>query len=178
MATTKSILANPIRNKGATVFMAGAIPTGSTLVTNPLGIGSLGYHSGKAGSVVPNNVAAGVYPVNNAARFAGMAAGKYIAMKQSTEIAGIASSLLLFAGAAPVRNSINRIENIKTSKVTAWSWATNSEGGARVTFTYTNNDLAFGNDDAARPSRAIPGELSYIKDGKTVTNDDYKAKTN
>lgn len=177
MATTKAITANAIKNNGATVFYGGNVPSTSRVVTNVLGLTAAGYRSGKHGSVVPNSVSYGVYPVNNTGNFAKMTVGKYVTMKQATELAGLATTKLLFGANADVRLSINKVESMRTSFLSGWSFSASSEAGARVSYTYSNKNLSFGNDDAARPTRAIPGELTYNKGASTPTNDDYKAKT-
>lgn len=177
MATTKAIEENAIKNNGATVLYGGNVPSNATRVTNVIGMTAVGYHSGKHGSVVPNDVDSGIYPVNNAANFAKMVPGKYIAMKQTTELAGSATNVLLFGDNAGGHRSIHKIEEMRTSKLSAWSVATTSEGGARTTYTYSNLNLGFNEDNAARPTRAVPGELTYQKGSNTPVNDDYKPRT-
>jgi hypothetical protein len=176
MATTKAIEANAIKNSGATVLNGGSVPSTATRVTKVLGIETLGYHSGKAGSIVPNDTTQGIYPANNLGNFAKMVPGKYIAVKQTSEIAGIANTAILF-GSNVTGRSIKSSTTRYTSFLVSYS-SVGGEGGPETTYTYSNKVLDFGADNAAEPTRAIPGELTYLKNGKVPTNDDYKARTN
>lgn len=101
-----------------------------------------------------------------------------IILTSTTEIAGQASTVVSSAGSTPVlTTSINKIENATTVKTASGIRANKYN---RYTNTWDNgypqtSTDSFGNDEAARPSRSVPGELVYNL-GTTPVLKDYPAK--
>lgn len=90
-------------------------------------------------------------------------------------LANLSTTLLQTPGADTVtRRSINRNETIQTVKFVTAGW--NYVTGKFLTTPSISVD-SFGADDAARPTRALPGGLVYVDAGKTIITTDYKPKT-
>lgn len=177
--------AGPIRNNGGTVLNGGNINTTLSNVTQSLGISVLGFRSGSNGSITvgPFVPTAGVYGTRSITaaitgrRYNGMATGKYIMVRFTPEIAGVATTLLT-TGASdfgrlpyPARVS-NRIRTQRVLMNGGWSYVT-----GRTILGFGQN--AFGDVLAAEPfpTRAIPGRLTYATSGVSRTVQNYKAAT-
>lgn len=93
----------------------------------------------------------------------------YVGMNVSTTLNGTASTVLTIPG-----NTINRpipySTGVAFAHISAWSYTT----GAATT---SGVNYSFGADDAATPSRAVPGELIYGETGAIPTSGEYSAKT-
>lgn len=127
------------------------------------------------GNIVWNNadidvaLSSGIY---NAQR-----AGKYVMKKVTTELAGLTKTTLRSGGADfGQRRPIHFIESIRTTFLHSWTWTSNSEGHPTYTGVKTTTLNNFGTDDAARPSRLVPGELVYKTGRPLPVQDDYKPK--
>lgn len=96
----------------------------------------------------------------------------------NTEIAGQSDSTLNSAGSTPVlTKSINKIESVTTVKNASGIRANKYNrytGAWDAGYPQTSTD-SLGDDEAARPTRAVPGELVYSL-GKTPVMVDYPAK--
>lgn len=190
MSTTTAKVGQPTRNNGATVMLAGNIDATET-VTNALGKDILSFRSGIHGSRIPSpetnatiaagTATAGVFKAVDAGLFAKMTAGEYIIRRQADKIAGVSNTVLNSGASDFGRNSIHKKENRRTTRMiqAGWNFAT----GQFLTDPVNALD-SFGNDDAARPTRAIPGELVLFVHGPSTDGalavplqDDYKAKT-
>ena len=100
-----------------------------------------------------------------------------LAMRSSATVASVA----VFQNASiypEYVRSINYIESRTTTKT-----ATAIRAGKFNIYTGefaagfpVNSTDSFGNDDAARSSYAVPGSLSFMVNGKTVTTQNYPAK--
>ena len=115
---------------------------------------------------------------------------KPITAKVTTEIAGVASSVLSTSANNPAQlRSINKVETIKSNGVATairagyWNvytgkWSTNPTAvSANTTGVPTSGQSQFGNDDAATPTRSAPGELVFRTGAKLPVRDrDYSAK--
>lgn len=129
-----------------------------------------------------NSTTAGSYSVK-ARDFATMTAGEYVAKILGTQIAGTADTFLA-SGAAYTsgRQPINFLESMKVAMLTGRSWTGGQDGPPNYTDTVSESTLdytsAMGNDDAARPTDAVPGELTYRTGAATPTQDEYAARTN
>ncbi len=176
MATTTAISANPTRNNGATVLFGGNANTTGVKpnVTNAPFLSVVGP---TADLLFQSGTAQGVIFAKSAGTFGKLTPGSYIAKRMTTTLAGIADTTLLTGGADFAnRRSINYNESNYTLHAVSSSW--NYVTGA---FLYNpppvSND-SYGTDDAARPTRAIPGELQYSEGtGPIPTQKDYSAKT-
>jgi len=181
LPTTTAVSGQPIKNDGATVLFGGNIDSTNT-VTNAPNKEIFSLHTGSSGSRVPTP--GGQKPTFkpiSAGAFASQKEGEYIIRRFTNEIAGIASTLLNSGASDFGRRSIHLKENRRTTlMVTAgWNFAT----GQFLTSPTEQLD-AFGNDDAARPTRAVPGELVFHSHGPANEGalskpllDKYKAKT-
>ena len=106
---------------------------------------------------------------------------KPISSLVTTTIAGVANTSILTPGNdGDTVRSINKVETVRSRRFTS---AVRANKYNRVTNKF---DAGFpvvavdtvGADDAATPSRSVPGELTYMRGSTTPYNDNYKAKTN
>lgn len=129
------------------------------------------------GGTGPRLGTASLSTVRSTGTFAVMAKNKYIIMKVTTTLAGL-SNTTLQSGAADKgnRRKVNKVESMRTTFLSGLSWAS---GHNEPVYTATNStrNTAYGQDDAATPTLAVPGEFTYLPGGKRPTNDNYKAKT-
>ena len=107
-----------------------------------------------------------------------MVAGRYIMKKNTPYVNGVASTLLTSCAS----NSVGRSKNpalLETTRVlgsgylTSWDYET----GAITKGANAGAAASFGNDHAARPTNAVPGELQYKTGAKVPVQDDYKPRT-
>ena len=182
--TTTVVSGQPVKDDGATVLYGGTADGNN--VTQVKSADIVGYHSGKHGAVVPSPVTHGTDPRGVAAAIPGnahatMTAGKYLGYKYTgTEQSN--SALESGAGDFGNRRSIHfNGQRRSLLQVTAgWNYST----GAFLSTPSVQLDQ-FGHDDAAHPTRAIPGELQYSEHSpaysgqgtSTFKLDDYKART-
>jgi hypothetical protein len=160
------------KNNIGTIRHGGVI--GSTLFTShALGDNGKAYTSG-----VKMTNGSGLAKALEAGTFAYMAAANYVIRKVTSTLSGVANSVLL-SGASDYgqRNAIHKSESARTTFLSALSWSANPGGLPTYTFTKSDQFTGFGNDDAARPSLAVPGELIILPGGKTPDMVNYKAKT-
>lgn len=115
--------------------------------------------------------------------FAVMTAGKYVMRRVTTELAGVANTVLR-SGASDfgIRRSIHQVEAFRTVRVAtairAGYW--HIYNGTWSTAPTAANDLSTwetnGTDDAANPSAAVPGELIYKTSKPAPVMDEYQAR--
>lgn len=168
-------------NKGTILWGAPAnttlwqAPNNGTLVTNL----SRGFNNNNA-KISPSSAgASGVNQIKSGLTFAKMTTGQYLILGDARQgyIGGVANTALSFPSAenaTNVRRIIHRTESKYTRLVVTagWNYVTGrplSEPGVTNT--------SFGNDDSARPTRAIPGEFVWLETGQTPTQKDYSSKT-
>lgn len=93
----------------------------------------------------------------------------YVGMNVSTTLNGTASTVLTIPG-----NTINRpipySTGVAFATISAWNYLTGAATTSAVNY-------SFGADDAATPTRAVPGELIYGETGAIPTSGEYAAKT-
>lgn len=180
-----NVKAGPVRNNGGTVIYGGNINATLNNVTNSLGAAVTGFRSGTNGSAIPGPFVptAGTYGARFVCavipnrRYAGMAAGKYIMVRFTPEIAGVATNILTNGAAdfgrlpypARVSNTI-RTQRILMSG--GWSYVT-----GKMVSGFGQND--FGDPLAAEPfpTRTIPGRLTFAISSQTRTTKNYAVKT-
>lgn len=101
-----------------------------------------------------------------------------VTRRVTSSIAGVANTVLLGGSDFLIRRPIHFREDRDTlpyaSGIRAGSW--NAFSGIFDPALQIHTD-SFGNDDAARPSRSIPGELAYQHGSTVPKQDDYKSKT-
>ena len=109
--------------------------------------------------------------------FATMTKGRYIIRKVTGYLANVVNTKLQ-SGASDYghRKAIHKIESMRMSFLYGLSW-TGVSGSVVYTMNKSNTNTAYGNDDAARPTLAVPGEFTYLVSGKLPTRADYSRKT-
>jgi hypothetical protein len=156
----------------------GVILVGGTIASSrqtSKGIETVGYRSGLHGSNI-NTSLDGVQKVNNSGTLAKMVNGSYVMRRVTTTLAGVANTMLLSGSSAYFRRSIHKVGTLRTNFLRQVSWVADDEGGVTVTNTYQNSSYTL-TDDAAIPTRAIPGEFTLKETGNNPVNKDYPAKT-
>lgn len=130
-----------------------------------------------ASTVVDNNdadkaLSAGTFAYNN---------NSPVAKKVTTSLSGVSNTYLRSGAGNPGGlRSIHKIESIKTRKLTT-AIRTNKfneySGEFESGYPQSSTD-SFGTDDAANPTKSVPGELTYKIGKKVPVQADYEAKTN
>lgn len=118
------------------------------------------------------SISAGVY--------ASMEAGQYVARIIGSRIAQTDSSAMRFAASSFYRFPIKPKEGERRLHLTAFNALTGAVtkgANAGDSYNYTAIDSGSTIDQAAHPSRAVPGELVYLVTGQTPTMVDYSAIT-
>lgn len=184
MATTKAITGNRIKNNGATVLGAGNLD--GVNVTKDLSIRT--SLSQDTRYQVKNATTQGVQKAVSAGTFGYQEAGNYVGHKYtSMKVAGVSNNVLR-SGAGDyglgTRKAINSISGSRRYNITGWNYVTGAAttgGLAGAAFSWIDPNVAGGAtagvDAAANPTRAIPGEFTYLVTGLTPTQLDYSAKT-
>jgi hypothetical protein len=201
----KAVAANAYKNDGATVVYGGAVVSGDRVVTSTPGMTTVGYHSARHGSKVPSahtsteigngTYRRGTFKALAAGNYATLTEGRFIIRRYTQYLANVATNVLTFGSHLVARKSIHKLVRLRTTFVSARTWTApsgdNASGDPKSTTTYTytesdQNNLLFspntggydGADDAATPTRAVPGELVYIQgNAQSPYMDDYDAKT-
>lgn len=180
MAETVAKSGLPIRNNGAVVPRGGAITTGSPVTSAPDNL-TQGYTSrGVGGTTVLSKTGAniGTQKAVSAGTFQrNMFAGQYV-MYRYGFVGGSASTFLNSGAADFGRRAIHVKTNRRSYHITSWNYVT----GAATKGADTDDNL--GDDHAATPTRAIPGEFVYTDHGQAKTGSlaiplqaNYEAKT-
>jgi hypothetical protein len=162
---------------GVSVDNNNGIGFGVRHTSDVLGSVNLGLAATRTGSVVIDGadtdeaVVAGTFAFNNQ---------RPVAKRLTDSLSGVNNDVLLSGAARPdLVKSVHRIESITTRRVATairagyWNiytgtWSTNP----------TNASDSFGNDNAARPSRSAPGNLTYKLGNPTAVTVGYSEKTN
>jgi hypothetical protein len=116
-------------------------------------------------------VSGGTFAYNNA---------KPISSLITNTIAGVSNTSILTPGNdGDTVRSINKVETVRTRRFTT---AVRANKYNRVTNKFDSGFPvvavdSVATDEAATPTRAVPGELTYRTGAKTPYNDNYKAKT-
>lgn len=177
MATTKAKASSPVKNNGGIVPRGGNVSSnGPVTASDTLTQGYQSKGVGGTGVVQSSNLGTGK-AVTGATFAAQMASGKYVMMRYGY-VGGNASSFLNSAAGDFGRRAIHYKENRRSYHITSWNYQT----GAATKGAETND--SFGQDHAARPTRAIPGEFVFTDHGLAKSSalavplmDDYEAKT-
>lgn len=175
------------RNNGATVLYGGDVGDNAP-VTNAPDRSILGHHSGKHGAVVVQSANLGTHKGYSAGTFAyRMEAGKVVGMRMAESISGVANDILLSGAGDFGRRNVHWIEKHRRLHITSWDYVTGAatKGGNAGDAANFHNVRGSGHiDDAAHPTRAIPGELVYTDHGlaksgslAVATQADYDEKT-
>lgn len=106
-----------------------------------------------------------------------MRVNKYVIRKVTTELAGVANTTLQSGGSDyGHRRAVKLIEHMRTTFLSGLSWVASGDGMPTYTFTRTTTDTSFGTDDAARPTLAVPGEITYRTGAATPVNDELQPR--
>lgn len=157
----------------------GVILVGGTIASSrqtSKGIETVGYRSGLHGSNI-NTSLDGVQKVNNSGTLAKMVKGSYVMRRVTTTLAGVANTMLLSGASAYFRKSIHKVNTVRNNYLRSVTWTADDEGGVTWAYTYAADSSYALTDDAATPTRAIPGEFTLKEPGNTPVNKDYPAKT-
>lgn len=184
MATTKAISGNTVKNNGGTVMGAGNLDGRN--VTKDLSIRTSLQQAKQP--TVKNATTQGVQKAVSAGTFAYQEAGNYVGHKYTgMKVAGVTSNILRGGSGdfgLGTRKAINSTAGNRRYNITGWNYVTGAAttgGLAGAAFSWIDPNVAGGAtagvDSAANPSRAIPGEFTYLVTGLTPTNLDYSAKT-
>lgn len=202
MAVTKSKSAEPVKNNGGTLINAGT-PASDSPITKVLGANELNAEVESYGSKLYVNTATGngtsdphgVMKAVSSGTFAYTpAAGTNFLLRQggstnAGKINGTASTVLTSpSNVTPVTihkltstrrvglysaTVFNKLARPSTSVVPGRTRGTGH--GNLSSFVQTDGVTTTGVDEAASPTRAVPGELTYMFGGKLPKNDNYKA---
>lgn len=121
----------------------------------------------------------GVYETYAAGTFNYYNNSKFILFGYSgtNTLSGVSNAKLAFPSSDVLRNSIHKRETYRTLHASSWNWVTGVAATKTLTLDWAGVVATDSTDHAARPTRAVPGELTYLETGKTPTNADYPAKT-
>lgn len=166
----------------SSTIVATAVNNGGTMVANgtSAALNSIGTSTTKVGVF-------GSTPVQNDDVRLAISGGEFahnhtlpITKRVTTELGGVDTDVLATtAGQPQLIRSINKVENITTTKFTSairegkYNIYTNVwESGYPVTVTET-----FATDTAANPTREVPGSLTFMYGGPVASGTDYSPKT-
>ena len=195
MATVDTIGGTTLpRNNGATIVYGGNIDNSGTVTNAPsttifgkskthkghnLPVQRTGANIGTQTALLPG----GTFAFN-------MVGGRVIGKRMTTIINERQVNTILLsgssfgnnpAGARGRRPSIHYVETTRALGVNTWNYVTGdiSKGGTAGNAVAYIDPVGGGNaaDSAARPTKAIPGELILHHGGSTPLQDDYNAKT-
>lgn len=190
-------------NDGGTIVNAGNVPAGSP-TTKVLGVNEINASEKQYGTVVVVDTATGaeftdphgVIKAKSAGTFAYTPApGTNYLLRAAGDtnagkVNGSSSTVLSIPGGVS-NKSINKL--VKTAQYGTYATtefnvlATPSSGvvpgrtkgtnaGTAVTYVQADDGSSNATDDAATPTRSVPGELTYMFGSVTPKQDDYKAK--
>ena len=165
-----AVTSTSTRNNGGAVIKAG---TSATLVDNvALGYSNVGVFGSSVadGTNTDKALSAGTFSYNNQSP---------IDKRVTTTLSGVSNTYLQSGAAKPdLVRSIHKLEVVRTRRLTtairAGYW--NIYSGSFTTPPTVAVDT-FATDEAATPTRSVPGELTYKTGAPTPVNDNYKAKT-
>jgi hypothetical protein len=181
MSTQAAVSGNATKNNGATIKKAGAASTTSGPITASRSLIDDAITTQYGSKVVLSSGSTGssgnVGTANAFTNFAyDMVAGRYIMKKNTSHVNGSASTLLTSCAAdVGIRRPIPVLETTRalgSGVLTSWDYET----GVITKGANAGDTTSFGSDHAARPSDAIPGELSYKTGAKLPVADDYKPR--
>lgn len=181
MAQTTAISANAVKNRGGTLRYGGNVDTANNPITNVPALSVYAPGPVKYGSFMATGLAVTMATTGDglvAANFGKMVVGQYLqrGVGVTSQIAGLSKNTLYFAASDYGRKSILKSELDRRSGLSGWAWNITSSGTV-FSGTKYNKSTTFSNDEAARPTRAVPGELVFRDGSKTPFQADYKEKT-
>ncbi len=142
--------------------------TDSTLRSNPV---SSHYN-------IKQNSNTGATKPYSAGTFMYMVANKYIIRRVSDTISGVSNTILRSGAAVSYNHGLRPNLHVRASILQALSWDASTRDLPAYTATVNSTETTFSTDDAAAPSLATPGELTYKSSKITPVQDEYAARTN
>jgi hypothetical protein len=180
-----AVTGQPIKNKGGTVKKAGSANTTTGPITSSRTLmqdaittsygAKITLSSGEAHS------SGNLGTFNAKTTFAyQQVKGQYLMKKYTSRVNGVADSLMSSCASSSSERmrSIPFLETARSlGSGVSTSW--NYETGAITKGDGAGESRSFGTDHAARPTNAVPGELTYKTASQTYTywQDDYQPKT-
>ncbi len=193
---TTTISGSTTRNNGATVLNGGNVDSSNT-VTNTDTLmdvlnsgngtsGGAGTYGSQVRAVTGTKWKPGIQSAKGSGALAyqpGSNDPQFLIRGYSTKVNNV-SNTVLQSGASDKsgRRAINPIVKTHDYNITSINYVTgiatkHGSAGAVKNFVQTGDGSTAASDDAANPTRAIPGELVYMHGSLTPKQDDYKAKT-
>ena len=181
MATTKAVAGSTQKNNGSTILNGGTTSNPAnniltfaqnTVTPKPKGVVQAvsALESGNLGTL--KAVSGG--------NFSHQTAGEYTGMIIGTKIAGVTNNVLKSpASDKGSRKALHYGRGNNRYDVTTYNYFTGAAtkgGNAGVAFTYWDPVAGTAIAVEPKPTSSIPGELTYMVNGVTPTQDDYKAK--
>lgn len=180
---TQAVTSGAAVNNGGTIKKAGNANTTTGPITQSRTLLDDAFTTGYGAKVVLSSGSAGSSGnVGTASAFTNfaqpMTEGVYLMRKYTTSINGGAVTDFLTSCASDVgiRRSIPKKETARqlgSGYLTSWDYET----GAITKGSNAGLTTSFGNDDAARPTADVPGELTYKTGAKLPVQDEYKPYT-
>ena len=187
MATT-TISGSTTRNNGATVLNGGNVDS-TNAVTNSDTLMDVLHKAGAYGGKVLASTGTKFKPGVTTSKGSGTLAyqpaasdPQFLLRGYSTKVNNVSNTILQSGSSDKAgRRAINPIVKTHDYNITSIDYVTGiatKHGSAGAVKNYVKMDgTTAATDDAANPTRAIPGELVYMYGALTPKQDDYKAKT-
>jgi hypothetical protein len=105
---------------------------------------------------------------------------QFLILGYSTKVSNVANTVIALTGAAGYGRKFgkNSIEKFRTLHQSSWDWTTGKAGTATVTLDYSGTSTSYlGVDNAARVTRAAPGNILLLETGKNATSKALPAET-
>jgi hypothetical protein len=182
MSQQAAVSGNVTKNKGGTVLKAGNIASNSPITNNFTILESVAKTSSYGSKVVLSSGSTGssgnIGTASAMTTFAyKQVPGRYIIRKDCDYVNGVANTTLnsCASSSSERMRAIPYIESARSlgsGVSTTWNYET----GAITKGDGAGESRSFGADYAARPTNAVPGELTYKTGAKLAKADDYKPK--
>jgi len=185
--STTTISGSTTRNNGATILNGGNIDS-SNAVTNSDTLMDVLHKAGAYGGKVLASTGTKWKPGVTTSKGSGALAyqpgandPQFLIRTVASKVNNVSNDVLLFGSDMAGRRAINPIVKTHDYNITSINYVTGiatKHGSAGAVKNYVKMDgTTAATDDAANPTRAIPGELVYMYGALTPKQDDYKAKT-
>lgn len=178
--STQAVTSGASVNNGGTVKKAGNVDTTGPITTSRtlMDDAVVTPYGAKVSEAVSPSSSGNIGTFSAMTNFAyEMQAGRYIMKKHSQYVNGIANDILESCGGASKHaRAIPKLETTRalgSGHLTTWDYET----GAISKGANAGSEVDFGNDHAARPTNAVPGELAYKTGAKLPIEDEYKPRT-
>lgn len=169
---SSAVTSTSTKNKGGSVVAAGSAASGVLQSRRATGANLAAF----ASTVVNGS---NTDPANNSGTFAYNNV-RPVAVRYTTALAGVANTFLRSGSSAPAtRRVVNKTESVRTNR-----YATAIRNGNYNLYTGQFSSAptvavdAFGTDNAASPTAAVPGSLVYKIGNPVPFSKDYAKKTN